>query len=67
VFVRRPAPEVLGVLGRAPAAAGARLLAIESGEGQAPAVAALMRDAGFADVQARRDLAGIERVVVGRR
>jgi release factor glutamine methyltransferase len=46
--------------------AGARLLAIELGEGQAPAVAALMEEAGFTDVRARRDLAGIERVVVGR-
>ncbi|HEX5988917.1 MAG TPA: peptide chain release factor N(5)-glutamine methyltransferase [Solirubrobacterales bacterium] len=41
-------------------------LAVEVGEGQAPAVASLMRDAGFGDVETRRDLAGIERVVVGR-
>jgi release factor glutamine methyltransferase len=41
-------------------------LAVEVGEGQAPAVAELMREAGFGDVEARRDLAGIERVVVGR-
>lgn len=41
-------------------------LAVEVGEGQAPAVAALMRDAGFADVEVRCDLAGIERVVFGR-
>ena len=41
-------------------------LAVEVGEGQAPAVAALMRGAGFGEVEARRDLAGIERVVVGR-
>ena len=40
-------------------------LAVEVGEGQAPAVAALMADAGFGDVETRRDLAGIERVVVG--
>ena len=51
----------------AAADAGARLLAIELGEGQAAAVAQLMRDAGFVDVHARRDLAGIERVVVGSR
>jgi release factor glutamine methyltransferase len=51
----------------AAAATGARLLAVEVGEGQAAAVAALMREAGFDDVQARRDLSGIERVVVGRR
>ena len=41
-------------------------LAVEVGEGQAAAVAALMRDAGFAAVEVRRDLAGIERVVIGR-
>lgn len=41
-------------------------LAVEVGEGQALAVARLMREAGFGDVETRRDLAGIERVVVGR-
>jgi release factor glutamine methyltransferase len=41
-------------------------LAVEVGEGQAPAVAELMREAGFEEVGTRRDLAGIERVVVGR-
>jgi len=41
-------------------------LAVEVGEGQAPAVAELFRDAGFEEVEARRDLAGIERVVLGR-
>ncbi len=40
-------------------------LAVEVGEGQAPAVAELMREAGFERTEARRDLAGIERVVVG--
>jgi release factor glutamine methyltransferase len=51
-----------------PAAAGvAPLLAVEVGSGQAPAVAALMASAGYADVSVRRDLAGIERVVVGSR
>jgi len=48
------------------AARGAALLAVEVGEGQAPAVAALAREAGFAHTQTRRDLAGIERVVVAR-
>lgn len=42
-------------------------LAVEVGAGQAPAVAELMRDAGFGAVETRRDLAGIERVVVGER
>jgi release factor glutamine methyltransferase len=41
-------------------------LAVEVGEGQAPVVAGLFRDAGFGEVEARRDLAAIERVVLGR-
>ncbi len=41
-------------------------LAVEVGEGQALAVAELFRDAGFGGVETRRDLAGIERIVVGR-
>jgi release factor glutamine methyltransferase len=46
---------------------GVRLAAIEVGAGQAPAVGRLLREAGFAQVRAERDLAGIERVVVGER
>jgi release factor glutamine methyltransferase len=42
-------------------------LAVEIGEGQAEAVAALMREGGFGQIETRRDLAGIERVVVARR
>jgi release factor glutamine methyltransferase len=45
----------------------APLVALEIGEGQASAVARMMRDAGVAAVEVQRDLAGIERVVVGRR
>jgi release factor glutamine methyltransferase len=41
-------------------------LAVEIGEGQAPAVGELMRDAGFEAIETRRDLAGRARVVVGR-
>ena len=41
-------------------------LAVEVGEGQAPAVTALMEEASFERIEARRDLAGIERVVLGR-
>ncbi len=41
-------------------------LAVEVGEGQAEAVATLMCGAGFVDTEVRRDLAGVERVVVGR-
>jgi len=59
--------DVIRRLVPAAAGAGARLLAIELGEGQANAVAQLMRAAGYDDVHARRDLAGIERVVVGTR
>jgi release factor glutamine methyltransferase len=41
-------------------------LAVEVGEGQAGAVAELMRSAELGEVETRRDLAGIERVIVGR-
>ena len=40
-------------------------LALEIGAGQASATAALLVEAGFSDVRARRDLAGVERVVSG--
>jgi release factor glutamine methyltransferase len=59
--------DVIRRLVPAVARSDARLLAIEVGAGQAAAVGELVRDAGFAQVGARRDLAGIERVVVGRR
>jgi release factor glutamine methyltransferase len=42
-------------------------IALEVGAGQAPVVARLVARAGFAAVQTRADLAGIERVVIGRR
>ena len=41
-------------------------IALEHGAGQAETVAELVERAGFGDVEGRRDLAGIERVVVGR-
>jgi methylase of polypeptide subunit release factors len=44
-----------------------RLLALEVGAGQASVVGELMQAAGFPVVRAERDLAGIERVVVGER
>jgi release factor glutamine methyltransferase len=47
--------------------AGAAAVAVEIGIGQAVEVAELLRDAGFAKVDVREDLAGIERVVVGER
>lgn len=46
---------------------GVELLALEIGQGQADAVAALMSEAAFGHVEARKDLAGIDRVVVARR
>lgn len=42
------------------------LLALEIGEAQAPAVMDLLTAAGFHDVAATKDLAGIERIVHGR-
>ncbi len=44
-----------------------RLAALEVGAGQAEAVGELVRAAGLPAVRAERDLAGIERVVVGER
>jgi release factor glutamine methyltransferase len=41
-------------------------LAVEVGEGQAPGAVELFRKAGFGGIETRRDLAGIERVVLGR-
>jgi release factor glutamine methyltransferase len=40
-------------------------LALEVGKGQAEAVRGLLREAGFAAIETRLDLAGIERVVIG--
>jgi release factor glutamine methyltransferase len=60
----RAGPEGLDVLRRV-AAAPTPLLAVEVGAGQVAAVASAMRAAGFARTEARPDLAGIERVVVG--
>jgi release factor glutamine methyltransferase len=44
-----------------------RTVALEVGAGQADAVAEMLRAAGFDDVSARSDLAGIERVVLAQR
>ena len=58
-------PDGLEVIRRlVAAAAGVPFVALEVGAGQAPAVAALM--AAWAQVETIRDLAGHERVVVGR-
>ncbi len=49
------------------AAARSPLLALEVGAGQAPAVRELMLRGGYTAARTRRDLAGIERVVIGSR
>lgn len=49
------------------AVARAPLVALEVGFGMAGTVAGLLRTAGMVEVEVHRDLAGIERVVVGRR
>lgn len=67
LFAGEDGLDVIRRLVPAAAQAGARLLAIELGEGQGGAVARLMHEAGFVAVHARRDLAGIERVMVGTR
>jgi release factor glutamine methyltransferase len=43
------------------------LLALEGGFDQAPAVAALLQASGFSEIARSKDLAGVERVVSGRR
>jgi release factor glutamine methyltransferase len=60
-------PDGLDVLRAAiPAFAGiAPTVALEVGAGQAPAVAELLLEAGFGEVETRADLAGIPRVVRG--
>jgi release factor glutamine methyltransferase len=61
-------PDGLDVLREViPALAVAPVAALEVGEGQAEAVGELMLAAGFGGIEARCDLAGVERVVVGRR
>ncbi|HEV7398846.1 MAG TPA: peptide chain release factor N(5)-glutamine methyltransferase [Solirubrobacterales bacterium] len=42
-------------------------VALEVGEGQTGAVAAMLGEAAFGEIETRTDLAGIERVVIGRR
>jgi release factor glutamine methyltransferase len=59
--------DVIRRLVPAAAATEARLLALEIGAGQHEAVLALVRAAGFAQAEVLPDLAGIPRVVVGRR
>lgn len=58
---------IRALLGQAAVRPSVCLLALEVGAGQAAVVSELMRAAGFPSVRAERDLAGIERVVVGER
>jgi release factor glutamine methyltransferase len=67
LFAGEDGLDVIRRLVPAAAAAGAGLLAIEVGAGQAGRVTTLLGAAGFTSVATRRDLAGIERVVVARR
>jgi release factor glutamine methyltransferase len=55
------------LIDQATACSSVSLLALEVGAGQASVVGELMQAAGFPVVRAERDLAGIERVVVGER
>jgi release factor glutamine methyltransferase len=59
--------EVYERLAPAAAATGAAFAAFEVGMGQAAGVAELLRGAGFGEIEVVPDLAGIDRVVVGRR
>jgi release factor glutamine methyltransferase len=56
-----------GFHGRIAGAARTRFLVLEVGDGQAAAVAAELRGSGYRDVTVTRDLAGLDRVVDGRR
>jgi len=67
LFAGREGLAVIRPLATAAAATQARVLALEVGAGQAPAVRGIVAAAGFPEVAVARDLAGIERVVVGRR
>jgi release factor glutamine methyltransferase len=58
---------IRALLGQLAARARVKLVALEVGAGQAGAVGELMRSAGLESVRSERDLAGIERVVVGER
>jgi release factor glutamine methyltransferase len=55
------------LLGQLPRLSGCGALVLEVGAGQAPEVTDLCAQAGFTQVYARRDLAGIERVIVAKR
>jgi release factor glutamine methyltransferase len=58
---------IRALLAQAPTHRRVQMLALEVGAGQARAVARMMAEAGFGGVRAERDLAGVERVLVGER
>jgi len=58
---------IRALLAQVAARAQVRTVGLELGAGQAPAVVEMTWAAGFVAVRAERDLAGIERVVVGER
>ena len=58
---------IRALIAQAAARERVRMVALEHGAGQASAVCELMAVVGFAEVSSERDLAGIERVTVGRR
>jgi release factor glutamine methyltransferase len=67
--IRRFLSDRLRLLSRYPrqkAKSADGIVALEVGEGQAIAVGRLLSDAGFSTTETRADLAGIERVVIGR-
>ena len=58
---------IRALLAQMPAHRRVQMLALEVGAGQAGSVARMMAEAGFDNVRAERDLAGVERVIVGER
>jgi len=58
---------IRALLAQMPAHRRVQMLALEVGAGQAGSVARMMAEVGFDYVRAERDLAGVERVIVGER
>jgi release factor glutamine methyltransferase len=67
LFAGRDGLDVMRRLAPAAAKKGAWTVALEVGAGQSGAVAGILREAGFTRTECIADLAGIERIVVGRR
>jgi release factor glutamine methyltransferase len=67
VFAANEGLAVIERLAPAAVAAGARFIALEHSGSQGEAVEAVLRAAGFTETECVRDLAGIDRVAVGRR